>query len=518
MRLPARVRESEPALLPCALLAAALCAAMFALQGRLGFNLQDEALLWYGVIRTHAGELPLRDFRAYDPGRYLWSAAWSTLLGDGLVAVRAAAWIFAAFGLCAGLLCVSRTVARRWLLVPAGALLVVWMSPPWKLYECSFALLAAWAAVRLIERPSGGRRVAAGVVVGLAAFFGRNLGVYAGLGVLLAALLAVWKVRAPLVRSFADLALGTLLGYAPMLLLVACADGFRAAFVDSILFYARQSELNAELPFPWPWRVDLAGRGFGAAAAALSIGALFLLVPAGYLLGVLRAVLAGAEELPRLAPLAGACLVGLPWFHHAAVRSDLPHLAQSIHPFLLAALALPAALTGARGPLVRAAVWSALALLTCGAIVTSLPVVRRLDAPPGAEHVAVRVGADELVLAPNDARSLQGLIAVVQRNVPPDEPLWVSAQILGLYPALGRRAPTWDIYPAWQADDAEQERMLRELSGVRWALIDTRPIGRDPRMRLELSHPRVWTWLQASFERVALPGAPDTLLLLRRRG
>lgn len=518
MTFAARIRASEPALVPCAIVATVLCAAMFLLQGHLGLNLQDEAFLWYGAIRTHAGELPLRDFRAYDPGRYFWCAGWIATFGDGLVAVRGAGWAFAALGVTAGLLVVARSTRGIAWLVIAGAILVAWMSPPWKLYESSLAMIVAWIAVRLVENPSSGRRIAAGIAVGVTAFFGRNLGVYAGLALLAVTLFTCWKMRQPLVRSLAELAAGTLAGYAPMLALVVFADGYREAFVDSIAFYARQGALNAELPFPFPWRVDFASRTFTAAASAIVVGSLFLALPIAYTAAVARGVLARADAWTRWAPIVALACVGAAWFHHASVRSDLPHLAQSIHPFLLAILSLPGVVPPARAGITRIPAWTALVLASTFGIGTSLPAVRRALAAESTTYASVVVGRDELLLAPNEANLVRGLLSAVEGNVRPGEQLWVSAQFLGLYPILELRAPTWDIYPAWQADDREQERMLRELNAVRWAILDLRPIGGDPRMRLEVSHPRVWRWLIDSFERVPLPGAPDTIVFLRRKG
>lgn len=521
-----RFRASEPAFVPCFTIATLLCTAMFLFQGRIGINLQDEGFLWYGAIRTHAGELPLRDFRAYDPGRYFWCAGWMSIFGDGLVVVRGAAWAFASLGVTAGLLTLARSLtpvlARTPWLVIAGVILVAWMTPPWKLYEASIAMIVAWSTVRLIESPTRSRTIAAGIAVGAAAFFGRNLGVYAAVSAVIVTAIACWKFRRSFVRACAELTLGTVVGYAPMLALIAFAPGYRAAFVDSIAFYARQGALNAELPMPFPWRLDLTGRSFEAAAAGVTIGTLFLLLPALYAVVVwcgvrARRSEAGNGDFTRWAPLVATALVGAAWFHHASVRSDRPHLAQSIHPFLITVLSLPFVLRVSHAVLVRSVIWLAAILATTFGVGTSLLPVQRAWPAEDEEFTTVLVGTERLILSPKQAGLVRGLLSAVEANVRPEDELWVTAQFIGLYPILGRRAPTWDIYPAWLADDREQERMLRELADVRYAIVDVRPIGGDPNMRLEVSHPRVWRWLLESFERLPLPGAPDAIVLLRRK-
>src|SRR5438270_2589068 len=128
--------KSQPTPLNLILLSAALVFIFFLLQGNVGFNIADEGFLWYGTVRTALGEVPVRDFQAYDPGRYYWGALWFKVIGsDGIIALRVSQAVLQFLGLSVALLLLRR-VLRSWLaLAVAAGVLLLWMLPQWKIYE-----------------------------------------------------------------------------------------------------------------------------------------------------------------------------------------------------------------------------------------------------------------------------------------------------------------------------------------------------------------------------------------------
>jgi hypothetical protein len=511
------------------LLAVSLAGASFLAQGRIGFNIADEGFLWYGAVATAHGDVPLRDFYSYDPGRYYWAAAWARLLGDGILALRLSTAIFAAIGLWLGLLAARRVVTGPWALALAGAMLLAWMSPRHKLFEPSVAMAAVWAGARLAERPSRGRHFAAGVLVGLAGFLGKNLGLYCGAALLALILVShLWPAGADdqgngtssglgsKLRAFAG---GALAGFAPMLALLL-VPGFSRAYLDSFLMFVRLGQTNAPVPFPWPWLALGPGADWLDRMESIATGASFLLLPIGTI-AVLALALARRRRggaAPALL-LAGG-LVGACFLHHALSRSDTFHLTQSIHPLLLGLLAVPPALAAGSpraGRRARAVLVPLLLALTLCAAIPQAPLYEKLTPNrPLDSFVPHDVAGDELYLRMRDARMLDAVRRDYDRLVPPGAPMLLVPHFPGLYPILGLRSPVWEIYPVWPGEERD-ERMVRELQDkdVRWALV-----GLDPEDNgnpaLAETHPKTWRYLTETFERLRTPGLPRRLLLLHR--
>ncbi|MGB8167109.1 MAG: hypothetical protein WCF18_06430, partial [Chthoniobacteraceae bacterium] len=165
-------------LLWLALLTLSFSIGWYLFDAELGVNFSDEGFLWYGASAVRRGLVPMRDFQAYDPGRYWWTAAWSFVLGEGLMPLRLSCVLFQCLGVFAGLLA-ARRVCRHWaFLIGVALLLCAWMHPRYKCFEQSIALMFVYAGVLLLEKPSLRRHFCVGLFGGLMAFMGRNHGAY----------------------------------------------------------------------------------------------------------------------------------------------------------------------------------------------------------------------------------------------------------------------------------------------------------------------------------------------------
>jgi hypothetical protein len=503
------------------LIAAAVVLGGFWFHGNVSLNLADEGYLWEGVRRTLRGDVPLRDFNSYDPGRYYWCAAWSGLLGDGVLGVRRSACLFRVFGLFLGLLAARRVIANPLALAGVGLVLWAWNPTFNKLFEPSLALAAVYFGVLLIERPSAGRYFLAGAVAGLTAFMGRNLGLYT-----LAAYLClipflsfkqVGDVRLP--RRLGCLLAGVVAGYAPMIVLLVRVPGFCQSFGESVKFIAHLRSTNLPLPVPWPWAVDYAKLAWLDRPVWFAVGC-FYLVGVVFALVVLPVVFrTRREQVPGRALLIASVLVGLFFAHHASVRSDYEHLAQCIPPLLLGLLALPGAL-GLGWPTQLAVA----CLLGAGTLVASstynfYQYVTQYTYPDW-RFVRYTVGRDRLWIPACQAEYLQGMKEIINQRLTPAEELFIAPCEAGLYPILDRVSPVWNTYFVYPELAERQQRMIRELQEhrVRLALVnDALAIDGKEVYRFHASNPLLWRYLTEHFQPVVEPRLSGGWQLLERK-
>lgn len=506
-----------------AALALILALLSYAVQGDVGLNLTDEGLFWYVTERTAAGDVPLRDVRSYEPGRYYWSAAWLRVLGPGVKALRISLAAFQAGGLVLALLLLRRIVPAVVPLAALGLILVVWMWPMYRSFENVAVLALLLAAARVVERPTASRWRAAGVVVGLAAFVRIDHGVYGTLAFLL--LLVFTTIRLDGARpgvALGNWTLGAIVGYSPMLLLAMLAPGFVHGFTANLAYMARTTlwagTVSLPLPVPWLWVEipKLGGRSLGDAAALVALSTLFTLLPAVLVLAGYLAFRARGKATLQQAQLAAAAAVGVPYLSHTFSRADLQHLTPTAMALVVAIVALVSSLS-TTGRRIAGIVGVPLALAaTYLVVVTETPYGIRMRSPE--TYVRSDVAGDTLWLN----RSTVEIIGSVKRATAAHvgaRPLLVIPLWPGMYPILGKQAPLWEVYSLFPEPESEQREAIARLRrvGVDWVVLaDIVPEPRED-LRFRNTHRLMWEHFRQDFDWLAVDSRYPWIFLLRRR-
>jgi len=468
---------------------------LFAVEGAVGFNFADESYLWYGVQRVLDGDVPIRDFHAYDPGRYYWAAAVMRVVGDdGLLALRVSALVFQGVGLLVAILMLRRAAPKAsWLfLLLAGVTLLVWMVPRHKVFDITVAIVLIAVLAWLIARPMAARYFVVGCVVGAAATFGRNHGFYGGVASLAAMGVLAWQGSgASLPRAFAAFAAGVCIGFLPMLLAVLLVPGFYDAFLWDVLSIFEYGGTNLALPVPWP--TLLWGAPWPDVVHRLLVGCFFVAV-------LLFAVAGPAYVLTRRltranATFAAAAFFAFPYAHFAFSRADVAHLAQGIFPLLIGLMAAPFI------PSERARLVLVSGFLVAGALIAA-PLHPGWVAWRDGNWQTAAVGRNRLTMAPGAASDLRLLQTLVAKYAPDGRPFLVTPYWPGAYAVFRRKAPVYDTYALIPRSDDFQDAEIARLRAADpgfVVVLDTALDGLDER-RFRYTHPLVYDFIVENYE------------------
>jgi hypothetical protein len=501
MNVP-QVRINARIALQSLAMAIVVVAACFLWEGHVGFSLWDEGYLWYGVQRAMQGEVPLRDFQSYDPGRYYWSGALMRLAGThGIIAVRLTIVAMQAAALAAALASLAallRGRGRLVYLIVSALVLVVWMAPRHKVFDISIsiglvAVLAAW-----ISQATPRRALLSGVYVGLVAWFGRNHGVYglvASMGVL--AYLAVrcegakawWTSAASLVGGIA-------IGYVPMLLMMALVSGFTPALIDSIRFIFEVGSTNLPLPIPWPWKARFGLVPLHYAINDLVVGLFFVGLVVFAAWGTLAAFHGRLRGRPAHPLVVAASIAAIPYTHYAFSRADVGHLAQGVFPMLIGLLALFSVW--------RSGVRIGLAvLLLVASAFAATPLHPGWTCRTGG-CVVMDIDGDVLKVEPQAAQDVQLLRRLDKDFASNGKAFYVTPLLPGSYALLHRRSPTWEIYTAWPRSDAFQRAEIERLEEAHPGFVVVYDLALDGRdeLRFARTHPLIEAYIESHYDRV----------------
>lgn len=481
--------------------------ALFIWEGSKGFNLWDEGFLWYGTQRVMLGEVPIRDFMAYDPGRYYWSAALMSLWdANGIMALRGAVAIFQAIGLFAGLLLISRTEKKHSFLylVLSAVTLALWMLPRHKLFDISLSILLIGVLTFLVQRPTNRRYFMAGACIGLIAIFGRNHGMYAiagSLGVMI--WLNIKRVEGPgLFKGFSLWAGGVVIGFTPLILIALLVPGFFSAFLNSILFLFEIKATNLSLPIPWPWLVNFGSAPLSVVIRDCLIGVFFIATVVFGVLSIMWVFWKKFQDTQVSPVLVAVSFLAIPYAHYAYSRADISHLAQGIFPLLIGCLAL----LSTQPPKIK---WF-LALILC----TASFWVSYVFHPGWQCHinnqcVTIEISGSSLQVDASTESDIQLLRSLSNQYTPNGQNFIVAPFWPGAYALLERKSPMWEIYALFPRPETFEQAEIERIKAARpgFALIFDLPLDGHDELRFLNTHPLINKYIRDNFE--PLPNPPN---------
>lgn len=491
---------------------------LFIWQGHVGFSLWDEGFLWYGVQRVLKGEVPIRDFMSYDPGRYYWTALLASLAGnDGILSVRIAVAVFQTAGLFVGLWVIISSMSKRnrdrlFLGGVAAVTLVVWMFPRHKLFDISTSIFLLGGVTFLAGKPTAWRYFVCGVSVGMAAVLGRNHGVYGAVGSLGVTLWICVTTRDTLacVRGMLLWGVGVATGFLPVLVMIVVVPGFASSFWESVRLLAEQKATNLPLPVPWPWKADLSW-------SLVDVFRVFLI--GDFFLGLLLFVcLAGSWIIimhrcrnPPPAALVASVFLAIPYAHYAFSRADVGHLAQGIFPMLIGTFVV----LGMLGAKYRWFFSSCLCVASIYAVCVQHPgwlCMTSIRCEP------VEISGAELTV---DAATVAdvAMLRKLADTYAPDGRSFIAVPFWpGAYALLERKSPMWEIYPLFSRSETFQRDEIERIKSASpgFAFVFDLALDGDDALKFRNTHPLIYQYIQDNFQPV--DQTPDPAYQIYRAG
>jgi hypothetical protein len=471
-------------------------------------NLADEGYLVYGTQAVLRGEVPIRDFRAYDPARYYWCALWCRLIGSEFIAIRISMAVFSALSVCLISIIVLIANGNPALGCAAGIVSQIWMHPRHKQIEHFFSLVCCTVMFALIC--GVGQPFWLAVIGAIGAAFGLNILTYfVASAVLSFAMLWLHQGTAGL-SALPGFSLGLLTGMVLLVLISLLIPGFLRRYLDLKVFaLLRRGTTNLRLPRPWIWRASPHQFSGLTPPRRLALQVMFSLMPMIYL-SILALTDIGADHAARLAVAASAC--GLVYFHHAMSRADLGHIQQVMQPLIVVlaaglATALPASL--AIAAMVLSGIFSA-------ALLWKTPEFGRTWGSGQPNSEIFTNGKDRFRLSAAMQKKL-----ILQRNVvhahsSPEDTLFVAPALAGVLALFHRKTAVYDTFPVYPALDEAQQLMIKQLESAAppVAIISKVAIDQQKELKFENNYPSVFHYIKERYQ--LLSETPAEYIFVRR--
>lgn len=472
----------------------------FLWQGNIGFSLWDEGYLWYGVQRVLEEEVPKLDFKSYDPGRYYWAAFFMNVWEDnGIMSLRYSVTIFQTIGLFFGLLLIAHSSNKQnfTYLFLSAIILMIWMYPRHKLFDITISIILIGALSILINRVTSKNFFILGICVGVAAFFGRNHGLY---GLFACFGLFIWLIfnnnSFNIEQGFLFWIAGILVGYSPIVFMMIFIPDFAHSFWESIIWQFEFKATNIPIAIPWPWLVDFSSTSTIKIIHELIIGMFFIAVFSFSLITISIFFFKKLNNKQVDAVVIASAFLALPYMHVAYVRSDIAHLSQSIFPLLIGSIVL----ISIQKNIVK---WPLIIILCISSYIAMFTLHPGWSCFETSKCTNVEISGDEILMDSNTAADISFIRELVNKYAHENEknflvmPFWP-----GVYPLFEKKSPVWDIYalhPRSKIFEQQEIDRIKQAMPTFVLIIDIPLDGRDE-LRFRNTHPLTYNYITSNFQ------------------
>lgn len=505
--------QQKHGIILCLVMAVGAVLASFLWQGRMGFSSADEGFLWYGTQRVLLGDVPLRDFMSYDPGRYYFAAMVMALLhDDGIISLRIAGALVQFMGLFLALLLLGRSAPKRsfFFLLAATITMIFWMFPWYKQYDIFLEIALIAVLSFIIDRPNSWRNFLAGVVVGLVAVFSRYHAVIGGIANLCAIIYLAEK-RKQRKQSFAAgfliWILGIAVGYLPVFMMMVFIPGYAKALWESIRVHVCESKgAIIPLPVPWPWLAPFGQVSFGALVRWVLSG-LFFLAPLVFgVSGIFWVLYQKFHKKPVPSVLVACAFLSLPFVYYIFVTPDIGRVGLGLFPFLIGVLTI---LKNRE----KHFKW-----LLVGGLCASTVLVMLPNHPGWSRNrlIEVDLQGDKIKVYPETAKYLSTLNSLVAEYAPNGRSFIALPNLTTSYAIFRRKSPMYGIYPSFHRSNSLQREEIERIKSTDpgFAIIYDAPC---PFLRFRDTHPLVFQYIMDHFESLYDFAADPEYLILKSK-
>ena len=486
----------------------------FTLQYRIADSLRaDEGFLWYGSVRTALGDVPIRDFHSYQPGRYYWSAFWSYIFGDSIIALRASTAIFQWIGLFFAFISLRGINNKRGFLLLVGLTITSCIMPHYKSFDAVIPVIGIFFLSNLIKNNSEKNNLILGVFTGFSAVMGANHGVY----ILVASLVTISIINTNplsnrLFKSLSYFFIGVTAGFMPTIMMTLFIDGFFSAWVFSIeriFIYGT----NLQKPFIWPWEVG--------SLKDFNTSILFITLPVMYIVTIILYLKDNKHNLTKNGLLIASAIIGLVYVHRIYSRGTMFYLASCMPPFIILISILPYCVKNIpslvnfsfKHSKIR---YALIILIICGISISDYNnYFSRSDKP-----IEVAVGENILkTKRTGNADFINSIMEKSKKHIPDDATVFLAPNLPQYYVMMGKKSPTWEIYYVYPEPEFLQLDTIKQIeqNNTQYAIVGNIPWDRREELKFKFTNHLVWDHIQANFQIVEFIDESKNFALYKRK-